>query len=288
MKISTSLNHGLGMGCADAYESACLMKRAGFDGIDLSMDAHSTEPDILLAPAWQNAIVEQANAAKRAGLEIAQCHLPYYPGHLALMGDGGWQAFADFMLPSYVRALETCALVGCPVAVMHPFFNLNSAAITHEGNVRIIERLLPLMEQTHVSVALENVYGHDGKHYLNTFVARGEDIMPIIEELDHPLVGACIDTGHANIFRLNISDMARVYGKKLYALHVNGNAGEDEHIIPYTSSSWCEKMDYRDFSKTLKEIGYTGYYNLEVASGPLPVAGPFYSYAAAVARVLAD
>lgn len=290
MKISTSLNHGLGMGCADAYESACLMKQAGFDAIDLSMCEHETEPEIIRTAAWQDAIVAQANAAKRAGLEIAQCHLPSYPGHVPPVGDGSWQDFADFMLPSYVRALETCALVGCPVAVMHPFFNRDSASVTHEGNVRIIEKLLPLMEKAHVRLALENVYGYERQNYLDTFVARAEDIKPILDELDHPLVGACIDTGHANIFRLNIADMARMYGKKLYALHVNGNAGKDEHIIPYTSSGWCEQMDYHAFSAALKEIGYSGSYNLEVASGkmPLSVAGPFYGYAAAVARALAN
>ena len=47
-------------------------------------------------------------------------------------------------------------------------------------------------------------------------------------------------------------------------------------------------MDYHAFTRTLCEIGYDGYYNLEIASGDLgaEVALPFYIYAAAVARSL--
>lgn len=287
MKTSTSLEHGIHIAHISAYESARLMKQAGFDGVDLAMDAHSTEPEMIARPEWRARIIEQAEALKRAGLALAQCHMPYYPGHIALPGDGTWQAFEALMLPSYRRALEICGEIGCPVAVLHPFFDEKSADVTFEGNVRMIEKLLPLLEKHAVKLALENVYG---LNYADSHVARAEDIMPIIEKINHPLVGACIDTGHANIFRLDISEMARIYGSKLFALHVNGNAGKDEHIIPYSSSGWCEKMDYYAFTRTLNEIGYNGYYNLEIASGDLApeVALPFYIYAAAVARSLAD
>ena len=84
--------------------------------------------------------------------------------------------------------------------------------------------------------------------------------------------------------------MARTFGKHLYALHMNGNSGKaDSHTVPYSMSDWCENMDYLDFSAALKEIGYKGYYNMEVANGKLPpqVAQPFYNYVAAVAQALA-
>ena len=152
---------------------------------------------------------------------------------------------------------------------------------------RGVMKLMPALQRHNVKLALENVYG---TAYSDTHTSRAEDILPIIEAAGSEFVGACIDTGHANIFGLDIAQMARVYGKKLFALHVNGNAGKDEHVIPYTMSGWCEKMDYYAFSAALKEIGFTGYYNLEIACGDLPegVAQPFLNYAAAVARALAD
>ncbi len=110
-----------------------------------------------------------------------------------------------------------------------------------------------------------------------------------MDAVNDPLVGACMDTGHANIFRFDICDFAKTLGKRLYCLHVNGNAGEDEHAIPLTISGWTERMDFKAFGETLKEIGYTGWYNLEVSGGRFPkeAARPFYEYAAIVARHLA-
>lgn len=84
-------------------------------------------------------------------------------------------------------------------------------------------------------------------------------------------------------------ESARMYGARLFALHVNGNAGDDEHAIPYTLG-WCENMDFYDFSAALKEIGYKGYYNLEINPGNLPAstAQPYLNLAGSVARPLAD
>jgi len=289
MKISTSLEHAIGQAGVSARESARMMKRAGFDGVDLDMCKHQMEPEKLLLPAWREDILHQAEALKAEGLEIAQCHLPFYPGHIPLPGAGRYEDFEDFMLPEYMRALEVCREIGCHTAVMHPFFILGEAQATWDGNVRMIEKLMPYLKEWKVRLALENVYGFDG-NYADSHMSRGEDIMQVLRRTEAEWVGACIDTGHANIFRLPIGDMARLFGKRLFALHVNGNAGKDEHAIPYSMSDWCECMDFHDFSAALKEIGYNGFYNLEIASGPIPrqAAQPFLDYAAAVARGLAD
>ena len=49
-------------------------------------------------------------------------------------------------------------------------------------------------------------------------------------------------------------------------------------------------MDYHALSQALKEIGYAGSYNLEVAVGHSSpaAAAAYYQYAAAIARSLAD
>jgi len=290
MKISTSLGHAKSIAGVSSRESARMMKMAGFEGVDISMDRGELKPDKLLDDRCAAEIYEEAAALKAEGLEIAQCHLPFYPGHIALPGDGSYQAYEDFLLPATIRAMEICGEIGCHMAVAHPFFDLSSPENTVEGNVRMIEKLMPYMEKYNICLALENCYAHDGKNYLHSHVSTPEGIMRILEKTDERLVGACIDTGHANIFRIHIGNMARMYGKRLFALHVNGNAGKDEHAIPYTMSSWCECMDYHDFAKALHEIGYQGYFNLELGIGKLPAstAQPYLNLAGAVGRALAD
>ena len=290
MKISTSLEHAITLLDATPETSAAMMKQAGFDGVDLSMCHDQEEPEKLLRPEWAEAIRRQSRAAQGEGLEILQCHLPYYGGHLPLPGAGAYQDYEDFMLPGLVRGLELCGEIGCPVAVMHPFFDVASRENSLEGNLRLIERLLPHLKKNGVRLALENVYGHDGRHYIETLVSRPEGILEILNRGDGDWVGACIDTGHANIFRIDIGQMARSYGKRLIALHVNGNAGHDEHVVPYTMSGWCEHMDYRDFSAALREIGFSGSYNLEINPGRMPPGAvqAYLNYAAAMARGLAE
>ena len=288
MKISISLNQGRTMGCPDRMQVARTVKQAGFDGIDLDMCLSPSLPDT--AEKLTEHVLSQANAAKAAGLEISQCHLPYWPGHIDAPGDGSCGSFARCMLPLYQKALALCGRIGCKTAVMHPYVSFESRTGAVEGNVRILKQLLPEMERLGVAVALENIYSSRNNHYLNNPVSDPEVILEIIRRVDSPLVGACIDTGHANICGYRMEEMAKVYGSHLIALHVNGNAGKDEHVIPYTMSDWCEQMDYYAFGKALKEIGYQGPFNLEVAVGPLPasVVQPYYNYAAAVARALSE
>jgi len=287
VKISTALELAVRIDGVSFREAARMMKRAGFNGVDFSLCRDQTSPERQLSPAWMEDVRLRASSLKAEGLEIAQCHLPYIGNHIDRPGDGGYRDYEAFALPGLLRSLEACGEIGCHLAVIHPYFDAMSAAATKSGNLRLIEKLMPAMEKHGVRLALENIWG---TNYTDTGTSRAEDIMPIIEATGSELVGACIDTGHANIFGLDIAAMARVYGSKLFALHVNGNAGKDEHVIPYTMSDWCEKMDYHAFSAALKEIGFKGYYNLEISCGSLPkgIAQPFLNYAAAVARALAD
>ncbi len=287
MKISTSLEHAIRVCGATPAESAEMLKLAGFQGVDIALTHDMMKPDIFLSPEWREKALSRSSAAKAAGLEIAQCHLPYFSNYMPLPDTDRYAAYEKFMMPLYERAIEVCGEMECPVAVSHPYFDSNDPQGTYEGNLRLIEKLLPMLEKAGAKLAIENVWGND---YTWTNMSDADEILKVINAADSPIVNACIDTGHANIFRLDISEMARKYGKRLIALHVHGNAGKDEHVIPYSMSDWCEKMDFRGFTQALKDIGFEGFYNLELAPGPLPHAAmqPYLNFAAAVARGLAD
>ena len=288
MKISTSVNHGIAAGLS-IQESVVTMKQAGFEGIDWALCGNSTEPEKLLTSAWTDGVLEVAHIALEEGLELAQSHLPYGPGHTDNPGDGSAKAFGEIWLPRYEHALEACARGGCTLAVVHPMYMLEGYEQTVDANLYLIDRLLPLLRQSGIRLAVENIFARRNRKYISAYVEEARTIAAIVDGVNSPLVGACMDTGHANIFRWDISEYARTLGRRLIALHVNSNAGEDEHLIPYTASGWCERMDFEAFTRTLKEIGYTGWYNLEITGGRFPTeaARPFYEYAAIVAKWLA-
>ena len=288
MKISTSCEHGIAAGLS-ARESLRLMKQAGFDGIDLSLCHYMEEPEKFLTKEWTTSVLEQAHIAKEEGLEIAQCHLPYGPGHLENPGDGSAEAFGEAWLPRYLHALEAAEKAGAKLAVIHPMYHRDGAQAAIDANVYLGEKLRPALKQSGIKLAFENVFIRRERKYIRAGVEEAGVIRAIADALGD-MAGACLDTGHANIFRFNISEYAKVLGDKLLCLHVNANSGEDEHIIPLTGAAWCERMDFAEFSKTLKEIGYKGWYNLEISGGRFPKAAarPFYEYAAIVAGHLAD
>ncbi len=289
MKISTSPDHGIAAGLS-ARESMETMKRVGFDGIDLSFCRYMNEPDRFLTREWTEYVVELAHIAREEGLEIAQGHLPYYPGHIDKPGDGSPKAFCEEWLSRYLYALDAVQLTRCPIVVIHPMYMFEGQQATVDANAYIIDRLMPALKCSGVRLAVENTFIRREKRYVPCHIERAETIAAIVDAAVSPLVGACMDTGHANIFRFDINEFARILGKRLFCLHVNGNAGEDEHAIPLTISGWCERMDFEAFTRTLHEIGYEGWYNLEISGGRFPTeaARPFYEYAACVARKLAD
>ena len=286
MKISMSTEVALTRMTDSLDEAANVMKQAGFDGIDISMCDDQLDPEKQALPQWKEKIVAEADAVKKAGLEIAQCHLPYFPGHIKKPGDGGYMAYEAFCLPGVIRAVELCGEIGCPVAVLHPYYDETDADNCIEGNVHMVKALIPYLEKHHVKLALENIYCHQ---YEMSNVSYPEQIMKILNMVDHPLVGTCLDTGHANVFGIDCAQAVRTYGKKLFALHANGNSHRrltDNHVIPGVMG---DGIDYLAFASALKEVGYTGWFNLEIGSGTLPAAAvpAFYALAAAVARELA-
>jgi len=288
MKISTSLSHGMRIAGVGPGEAARMMLRAGFQGVDFGLTEQQMEPEKLLADEWRSRLIARADALKAEGLEIAQTHLPYYYAHIPHPGSGSFEEYEAFMLPSYLRALEVTAEIGCHLAVLHPYYVADDLQRTRDGNQRLIEKLLPMLEKYDIRLALENIWAWG---YKDAHASYPEDLFFMAERAGSERVGLCIDTGHANLFRIDIAAMARLYGKKLFALHVNGNGGtQDEHILPYTMGGHYERLDYQAFSAALREIGFQGYYNLELATGDMPacLAQPYYDFAAAVARALAD
>jgi len=289
MKISGSMEIGVGNGLT--YEqSARAMREAGYEGIDLNMCKHSDSPERLITDEWTEDVIMMADAAKAAGLEIAQSHMPYYPGHIDNPGDGSTQAFIDFMVPMYIHAIKAAKLIGCKTCVTHPFYHLGNREATIEGNAQVLKQVIPLLEETGISIAIENVFARRNGQYIPAYVEEADALMEMVRLAGSDNVGICLDTGHANIFRLNICEMARTFGSRLIALHINGNSGHDEHALPYATSEWCTRMDFTGLTKVLNEIGYKGFYNLEVTGGRFPasVVPMYYAYSAGVARWLAD
>lgn len=290
MKISTALEHGMKIAGVNERESAKMLKKAGFDGVDLAICHDQEDPKKILTKEWAEVVYRKADALKAEGLEIAQCHLPYYPGHIDLPGDNTFRGYEEIWMEAMLHTLKLAHEVGVKVAVVHPLTIMGEPEATILGNIGHFKKYVPALEKYGMKLAIENVFSRRRSRYVDGYCGRTEELLAIINGVGSEQVGACIDTGHARIFRLNQGNMARAIDKKLFALHVNGNAGGDEHNIPFTFAGGAERTDYPAFCRALKAIEFKGYMNLELGNGRLPAmaAQPYLELAAKIARALAD
>ena len=221
MKISTSLGHAMKVEGVSARESARMMKLAGFDAVDMNLTHDMMDNAKIMTPEWAQKVYDEAEALKAEGLEIGQCHLPYYPGHIDLPVDNTFRGYEEVWMEAMLRTLRIAHEVGATVAVVHPLTIMGEPEGTILGNIEHFKKYVPALEKYGIRLAVENVFSRRRGKYVDGYCGRTEELLAIINGVDSEYVGACIDTGHARIFRLNQGNMARAIDKKLFALHVN-------------------------------------------------------------------
>lgn len=72
--------------------------------------------------------------------------------------------------------------------------------------------------------------------------------------------GVCLDVNHLMSRIAELPDAVRLFGKRLYSLHISDYYGDDEcHFMPGTCS-----IDWPPFINALVEVGYSGVFNYEM------------------------
>lgn len=252
-----------------------ILYQAGFNTADFWLWKFSnSEETPLYQKNWRDWIKNVRQMFEAKGIAVGQAHAHW---------DHPWQINEDFSfeMPHEIfhRSIEATRLLDSDKLIFHPiqrFYPLRSEADRRkvlDANVAWFGALLPTAEKFDVELHIENTFDYKNiqrpgdPHFSNE---TADDLMYIIEKLDHPLMKICLDTGHANIAGQDIPQMIRRFGNKLNSLHMNDNYGKiapiypDIHIFPgYGRVPWKEVF------AALKEVGYGGTLNME-PNGELP------------------
>ena len=221
---------------------------------------------------WKEVALDHLEKMKQAGLTPVMAHAPCaFPLPK--------ESRAPF-LAATLRTIESCGVMGIPQLVVHPDA---WQGISHDEflsiNRAFYRELIPYAEKHNVTILIENIGQIRDPH----FVRNGQELRQLIEAVEHPLFGACWDTGHANHLMDDQSESIRALGSLLKGLHLHDNIGDlmppekiwrvDMHTLPLFGT-----VNFDGILHTLKEIGYTGYFNFEV-DRPLPTARrtPFFA-----------
>jgi len=86
-----------------------------------------------------------------------------------------------------------------------------------------------------------------------------EELLYIIEKLNSPNTGACLDTGHINVHG-DPAEALKKLGDRLIHIHITDNLGEnDDHLLPGEGN-----INWENFFAALNQINYKGILMLEV------------------------
>jgi len=125
----------------------------------------------------------------------------------------------------YEAAFDAAARLGPKTIVLHAGY---SSSLFKGGPEQCLSqsrktwpRFVRLAEPLDMTIAIENIYEKGPQTQL-----------AIIQEMDSPSFGACLDTGHLNVFSgASINEWFSALGPHLAEVHLHdNNGGNDEHL----------------------------------------------------------
>ena len=190
--------------------------------------------------------------AESYGVEFNQTHAPF-----ASFREGD-EDFNNWVKPLIIKAIEATGLLGAEYVVIHPFAVSKNKK---QANMDFFSSLIPYAEKHDVTIAIENMFGHDPvkDKLVKNVCSDGAELSDYIDTLNSKNVCACLDIGHCSLVGENPAEMIRQLGGRLRCLHIHDNDNlKDMHTLPFT-----KKIDFVSAIQALKDIEYKGELTLE-------------------------
>ena len=262
MKISISRS-AVWTFLGDEFDFYRNIRSCGFRYVDYDFFSVLKSDDApFMQPDWERCAHETREKMEKIGVRTLIGHAP--------AGEPAAPGMRDVLLMRTKRSIEISAVLGIKNLVYHPGGVPGMKRMEYyDFNVSYARELLPTLEKTGVSLLLENVGRWDEPYRCH----NAGEMLELIDAVDHPLYGACLDTGHLSLADGQQYEMIKGLGKHLKGLHVQDNFGslpvastnrmwrQDLHLPPLMG-----RVNFDEVLKALIEVGYEGVFNLEPES----------------------
>ena len=231
------------------------MKRQGYETIDYQDFVDTNNPLFSLDDtAFEETLKAQRAEIEAVGLEVSQTHGPWRWPPKDTTPEDRAERFEKMS-----RSILGTALLGCHNFVIHQLLPWGVAQDSDpqkhfDMNLEFMGRLCDVARQHDVTICFENL------PFIKIGLSTPEGCLKFAEAINSPFFKICLDTGHCAVYGISPADSVRLLGKKwLQVLHVHDNNGQNDfHWVPFTGV-----IDWADFSKALKDIGFEGSVSLE-------------------------
>lgn len=256
MKLSTNCG-GLDNYNLEPADKIRRIAESGFRHIDFQF--LSMADSVWMQDNWPDRATDVLQACSQTGLALVQSHSP--------IGNPLTTHEREPFLHQTRRSIECCGVLGIPQIVVHPQAYPGMTRSTFlDHNRQFYEALLPTAEKLDVLLLVENIGSPSDPHFTQT----GGELRALVECIDHSLVQACWDTGHANVNQVDQYHSLRTLDHYLRGLHIHDNVGpfftsekgdsrQDLHTLPFLGT-----VSFDSIIHGLIDIGYTGFFTFEV------------------------
>lgn len=181
----------------------------------------------------------------------------------------------EILVENIRRDLLATKILGAPVCVIHGVTTIFMGPDCppqrmRDLNFELFTRILPYAREYGVKIATET-FGNASKYGVCDFFGNVDEFIKTFHRICavedfRSYFTVCMDTGHSNTasrYNHNPSpgDVIRMLGGDISVLHLHDNDTlTDQHKIPMTGT-----IDWEDLFDALDEVGYDGYYNMELS-----------------------
>ena len=156
-------------------------------------------------------------------------------------------------IETHARAIAKGAMLSAELGGVHV---VSTGAVGREDHdissvIACVKRIIELLPPDNdIKIALEPHYGN--------VIEQMEDYSRIFDEVDHPCVGICVDTGHFHSAKVDTIGLIRKFSDKICDVHVKDHIGTQSVAIGHG------EIDLSAIFGTLKEIRYAETVTLEL------------------------
>ncbi|MBQ0010576.1 MAG: sugar phosphate isomerase/epimerase [Ruminococcus sp.] len=228
----------------------------GYQALDLSLDSKNYDQEFY-TDNWKK-------LANRVQARMNVAHMVFGQAHAPIVAylDKATEDDA-FRLE---RCIEICGYLHIPSLVVHLLHVRDCTPETFVlENVKYYSRFLPLLDRYNVDFCFENIGNFLEK---DCYCGNADELLRVIDAMNHPHIHACWDTGHANLYNLDQYPNLIKLGDHLRAVHIHDNHypittpdGEftpDAHNFPLFGN-----INFDAFIQGLIDIGYKGTFSIE-------------------------
>lgn len=274
MRLSTStniMNFNMGVPYMVPFEHAIsVCAAAGYYYLDANLCGMSRKNkpfSPMTEDGWENSVRTWRKLADDIGVTFSQAHAYFsVEGPIERGGVPGGE-FGEEMMRRSVLAAE---ILGAKWMVVHPVTVIEGdQVLTEESysyNLAYFRRWHQMFHAHGIGMAIENM--SNKSKYPSPF-ADPKVLNRLVDELNEPDIGICLDTGHAFLSGIDPAECVRIMGHRLKATHIADNKGHrDDHVAPLQGLiRWDEVV------RALYEIDYRNDFAFEIhhLTSPFPV-----------------